>query len=402
MDHESRDYAFKARHSLIAKFVFEHALKTPAEKASQIIRVLEHLNLEYSADSEAFSHLIKGKQLAEIFGDKALASRIYDAATKTGANMNYILHQKAVYELNHAGCDTKAALSIILSAEKSLSENKVDRAILHTKAMIYKKLARESKASLEIEKYRTEARIIFDRLISGNKDSRAYNGLAELQLDELDDRISAISDDGADDLTDRAFIELVKKSNPQSITVFKNSQTTSIFLLDKKIWRSNCRTAVAQKILEEAYRSNNSSEFVTIRLARQRLTLGDAVDAESILRTGLVHNPNSKPLHLELAKLLIGLNDDHKNTEIEHHLKRSFSPSDTNYDAQFWYARHQYLHGDRGKSKETFAFLKRARMSPWQKIHFMERLLVQMDSISCTEGRSHRSMLVFALLGALS
>jgi hypothetical protein len=142
-------------------------LKTPDEKAAQIIRVLEHLNLEYSADSEAFSHLIRGKQLAEIFGDKSLANKIYDAASRTGANMNYILHQKAVYELNHAGCDTKAALSIILSAEKSLAEGRTDRAILHTKAMIYKRLARESRALLEVEKYRAEARIIFDRLITG-------------------------------------------------------------------------------------------------------------------------------------------------------------------------------------------------------------------------------------------
>lgn len=368
MDYESRDYAFKARHSLIAKFVFEHALKTPNEKADQIIRVLEHLNLEYSADSEAFSHLIKGKQLAEIFGDKALANKIYDAASRTGASMHYILHQKAVYELNHAGCDTKAALSIILTAEKSLTEGRTDRAILHTKAMIYKKLARESRAILEIEKYRTEARIIFDRLVTGNKDSRAYNGLAELQLDELEDRINAISDDSSDELTNRAFIELVKKIEA---TIYNGLQK---FPSDEYLLTRQENLALklqdsgrAKKILEEAYRSNNSSEFVTIRLARQRLTVEDSEDAEKILRTGLVHNPNSKPLHLELAKHLISFNDDHKNIEIEHHLKRSFSPSDANYDAQFWYARHQYLHGDRGKSKETFAFLKKARMSPWQK-----------------------------------
>lgn len=368
MDYSSRDYAFIARHSLIAKFVFEHALKTPEEKAAQIVRVLEHLNLEYSADSEAFSHLIKGKQLAEIFGDKALANKIYEAATKTGADIYYILHQKAVFELNHPGCDTKAALSIILQAEKALPEGRTDKAIAHTKAMIYKRLARESKSSLEIEKYRTESRIIFERLISGQKDSRAINGLAELQLDDLDARISEIASTESDELTKRAFLEQVKKIEA---TIYSGLQKFpgDEYLLTRQedLARKLQDNGRAKTILEEAYKSNSSSEFVTIRLARQRIESGELDDAERILRDGITHNPNSKPLHLELAKLLIGKNNEQNNTEIEHHLKRSFSPSDSNYDAQFWYARHQYLHGDRAKSKEIFAFLKKSRMAPRQK-----------------------------------
>lgn len=368
MDYSSRDYVFAARHPLIAKFVFEHALTKPEEKAAQIVRVLEHLNLEYNADNEAFTHLIKGKQLAEIFGDKALVGRIYEAASKTGADIHYILHQKAVFELNHPGCDTKAALSIILQAEKALPEDRTDKAIAHTKAMIYKKLARESKSSLEIEKFRTEARIIFERLITTQKNSRAINGLAELQLDELDSRMRDISDTESDELTKRAFLELVKKTESTIYSGLQKFPSDEYLMtrqedLAKKL-HDNDR---AQKILEEAYRKNSSSEFVSIRIARQRLASNEFNEAEKILRDGITHNPNSKPLHLELAKLLIGLNDTQKNTEIEHHLKRSFSPSDSNYDAQFWYARHQYLHGDGIKSKEIFSFLKKARISPGQK-----------------------------------
>ncbi|QOF86709.1 MULTISPECIES: SIR2 family protein [unclassified Pseudomonas] len=368
MDHASRDYAFIARHSLIAKFVFEHALKTPEEKATQIVRVLEHLNLEYGADSEAFNHLIKGKQLAEIFGDKALAGKIYEAADKTGADQHYILHQKAVFEFNHPGCDTRAALSIILQAEKALPEGRADKAIAHTKANIYKRLARESSNSLEIEKYRAEARVIFERLVPGQKDSRAINGLAELQLDELESRIDEISRIEFDDLTKRVFLEQVKKIETTIYTGLQKFPGDEYLLtrqqdLAKKL-HDNDR---AKNILEEAYEKNSSSEFVSIRLARQRIDSFKHEDAERILRDGIIHNPNSKPLHLELAKLLIKLNNEQQNTEIEHHLKRSFSPSDSNYDAQFWYARHQYLHGDRTKSRDIFSFLKKARMPPRQK-----------------------------------
>lgn len=368
MDHASRDYAFVARHSLIAKFVFEHALKSPEEKAAQIVRVLEHLNLEYNADGEAFNHLIKGKQLAEIFGDKSLVGKIYEAAEKTGADPHYILHQKAVFEINHPGCDTRAALSTILQAEKALPEGRTDKAISHTKAMIYKRLARETANSLEIEKYRAEARIIFERLVPGQKDSRAINGLAELQLDELETRIHEISEADFDDLTKRVFLEQVKKIESTIYTGLQKFPGDEYLLtrqqdLAKKLDDND----KAKNILEEAYKKNSSSEFVSIRLTRQRIESGNYEDAEQILRDCITQNPNSKPLHLELAKLLTKLNRYQSNTEIEHHLKRSFSPSDSNYDAQFWYARHQYLHGDRAKSKEIFSYLKKARMSPRQK-----------------------------------
>lgn len=368
LDHASRDYAYVARHPLIAKFVFEHALRTSEEKAAQIVRVLEHLNLEYSADNEAFTHLIKGKLLAELFGDKALVSRIYDVAEQTGASVHYVLHQKAVFELNHPGCDTKAALSVILQAEKALPEHRTDKAIAHTKALIYKRLARESRTDLEVDKYRTEARTIFERLILNQKDSRAANGLAELQLDELDERVREINNNPDDTLTKRTFLELVKRIET---TIHNGLQK---FPGDEFLQTRQEKLAIklndddkAKAILEEAYKSHSSSEFVSIRLARQRSQNLNSIDAEKILREGISQNPNSKPLHLELAKLLINQKDDNKYEEIDHHLKRSFSPLDSNYDAQFWYARHQYLHGSRAKAKEIFAFLKSARISPSQK-----------------------------------
>ncbi|WP_426117722.1 SIR2 family protein [Pseudomonas sp. DSP3-2-2] len=368
LDHASRDYAYVARHPLIAKFVFEHALRTSEDKAAQIVRVLEHLNLEYSADNEAFTHLIKGKLLAELFGDKALVGRIYDVAEQTGASAHYVLHQKAVFELNHPGCDTKAALSVILQAEKALPEHRADKAIAHTKAMIYKRLAREARSDLEVDKYRAEARTIFERLMLGQKDSRAANGLADLQLDELEERVRDINSKPDDELTKRAFLELVKRIET---TIHNGLQK---FPGDEYLQTRQEKLAIklndddkAKSILEEAYKSHSSSEFVSIRLARQRLQSNELVDAEKILRDGVFQNPNSKPLHLELAKLLIGQKDENKNDEIDHHLKRSFSPSDSNYDAQFWYARHQYLHGSRAKAKEIYAFLKTARISPSQK-----------------------------------
>lgn len=368
MDSHSRDYVFEARHSLIAQLVFEHALKSPEEKANQIVRVLENLNIEYSADSTAFSKLIKGRLLSDVFGDKALALKIYNAAEKTGASSSYILHQKSVFELSHPGSDTRAALSAVISAEKALPEGRTDKAINHTKALVYLRLAKESHTTLEVEKFRGEARVIFERLILTARDSRPFSGLAELQLSELDSLLGEISSTEPDELKARAFLEQVKKVENtiyNGLQKFPNDE--HLLLRQESLALKLNDSEKARKILEGAFKSNSSSEFVTVRLARQKITSGDLDQAEKLLRDGISSNPNSKPLHIEYAKLLISLNDESKNSIIEHHLKRSFSPGDSNYDAQFWYARHQYLYGDRVRSREIFANLKRARMSPAQK-----------------------------------
>lgn len=368
IDKKSRDYAYVARHPLIAQFVFEHALKRPEEKAEQIARVIEYLNLDYSTDYDAFVLLIKGRTLADVFGDKHLAFKIYDAAEKVGAEPYFVWHQRAVFELNHKGCDTKAALSAIKKAEMLLPEHKSDKSILHTKAMVLKRLARESHVSLEIEQYRNEARAIFERLAKNAKDSRAHNGLAELGLDEIDFRLHGLEADDTDELRKRVFIESVKTVED---AIFKGLQSfpQDEYLLTRKADLANKlnKSAQAKQILELAFKSHLSSEFISLRLAKQHLADSNDGLAESVLRKGIEQNPNSKALHYELAKILISRNDPTCQAEVEHNLKRSFSPGDANFEAQLWFARHHYLYGDRQIAKQLFESLKQVRLSPKQK-----------------------------------
>ena len=369
MDQKSRDYVYVSRHPLIASFVFDQALSEPSEKAEQIIRVIRHMNIDYEADLTAFSALIKGKTLAKVFGDKALVNRIYEAAEEAGASLSYILHQKAVFELSHPGCDIRASLSAILKAEQVLPEDKPDRSILHTKALIYKRLAKESNIQIETEKYRNEAKIILERLVKYQIDSRPLHGLAELHLDELAERLTILkAGDDATVLEKRALLEKIKVVED---IIYKGLQKYpgDEYLSMAKVELSQKleKFGDARKMLEKAYADNETSDFITISLARQRRADLDNDGAIDLLRTGINKNPSSKPLHLYLAKLLIEKNDESLNAEILHHLKRSFSPGDSNYDAQFWYARQMYINGDRTEAGRLFSNLKKARLSPYQK-----------------------------------
>lgn len=368
MDQKSRDYVYVSRHSLIATFVFDQALKNPVEKADQIIRVIRHMNIDYEADSIAFSELIKGKILSRVFGDKVLVSRIYEAAEECGAPMSYIWHQKAVFELNHPGSDIGAAFSAINKAEDSLEEGRSDKSILHTKALIYKRMANASRIRIEKEKYRSEAKLLLEKLTKNPNDSRPICALADLHLDELSDRLSLGVDEASSDLENRALLEQIKLVEN---TIYKGLQRfpgdehmlTVKIDLSKKLKMYD----KAKEALEGAYKSNASSEFLTIALARQREQDGDLSGAEGLLQSGIALNPSSKALHLHYAKLLISKNDASNSDQIVHHLRRSFSPGDSNYDAQFWFARQCYLSGDRKKSSELFGLLKKARVAPQRK-----------------------------------
>lgn len=367
MDQRSRDYVYVARHPLIAEFVFDQALSDPNAKAEQLVRVISRMNIDYTVDEEAFSILIKGKILAKLFSDKYLAKKIYDAAEEAGAPMHYIWHQRAIFEINHPGADLNAAMSAILNAEKNLVNGRSDKAVLHTKALIYKKMAKASSYPLEVNKYRVEARLILERLLKSNNDSRAFHALAELDLDELDEKLHSVPMNGIalDDLHERALISIVKKAEDIIYKGLQRYPGDEYLLISKaNLARKLNEHENVRTILENAYRNNSSSEYLAISLARNKGESGDLAGSTQILRTAIAQTPNSKPLYLALAKNLILENDQSITPEIIHHLKRSFSPGDTNYDAQFWYGRHNYLYGNRKEAEEIFRKLKSTNLPP--------------------------------------
>jgi len=118
-------------------------------------------------------------------------------------------------------------------------------------------------------------------------------------------------------------------------------------------------------ILASAYAKNQSSDYLAISLSRNISNDGDLAGSIELLRSAISKTPTSKPLQLALAKELIASNDASLHEEILHHLQRSFSPNDTNYDAQFWFARQHYIYGNREVAQKTFDALKSNRLPPF-------------------------------------
>lgn len=98
----------------------------------------------------------------------------------------------------------------------------------------------------------------------------------------------------------------------------------------------------ALESLEKAFRLNQRSAFIALRLASTYENEGKSDEAINALESCLDANPSEKNVHFRLAMLLIRHKRD-KEDLIEHHLSRSFTKGDRNYAAQLWYARQLYL-----------------------------------------------------------
>ena len=67
------------------------------------------------------------------------------------------------------------------------------------------------------------------------------------------------------------------------------------------------QTSLQQFILETAFKANPRSDIVATRFAEYYIRNGERQEAEEVLDECREQNPASKRVHLELAKMFLGL-----------------------------------------------------------------------------------------------
>lgn len=368
-DASCRDYVYRSRHPLIAEFVFKWAVPDPIERAAQIIRIIRHMDTDYESDNYAFGQLIRGRVLAELFADKTLVRQVFDAALESGAAPEYIHHQYAVFELNHPGGSMRVAFDEIGRAA-DLAQGR-DRSIEHTKAVVLRRLANDSEHPLERDKHRADAKLILKRLKNTAKQSHSYDTYGRLLMDELRDHLSVDVgrvDESNKDLISRSLSEAVRQIEECiSIGLQKFPNDEHILNLDADLARLLEDEPRALSSLEFAVKANPARPFIAVRLANTYKRAGRVEDAVSILQACLQANPSSKECHYALATVLIDWDEFKNRQDIYYHLKRSFTEGDTNFGAQFWYARYELLYGDKDIGSALFKRLSDARIPPSYK-----------------------------------
>ena len=98
-----RDHVYSARHPYIAEMVFRQVLKQPSERLEKYLRIIAHLNLDYSTDERAFRQLFRGRVLQELFPERSMVERLFGAAQQLAKGDAFLLQQMALYEMRIDG-----------------------------------------------------------------------------------------------------------------------------------------------------------------------------------------------------------------------------------------------------------------------------------------------------------
>lgn len=360
-DRKTKDWTYRARHALIAEFVYAAGLPTVRDKYDNLIRIVSRLNPSYSYDKEVLFELIRANKLAEIFKDRTQGDDIYRLALESVGDDWGIYHQRGIYEMRLAG-DAGGLDRAEGYLNKALEMHSTSGAVKHSLAELAFKRASVAKDDQEREAWRKQAEKQASALTSKSKTSYPLHTLSKVAVSRVKDALEK-AEKTDDELTQQALsaaIKLAEDTLRLGLQSFPNDDrllTEDAALSDLLKDADKALTA-----LQKAFKTNPRSELIAKRLSRvlrAKKRFGDAVE---VLRETLSLNPGSQVIHFDLGQTLRETAPDADTTQCDsilYHFQRSFVPGDKQHEARFWYARHLCLAGKWPEARAIFEGLRK-------------------------------------------
>jgi len=230
------------------------------------------------------------------------------------------------------------------------------KSISHSIAMLLIKQADCATNPAERIKLREQAKKLSSELtLSDSNSSHPFHTLIKLGIDEIKDAMEA-----GDDITFERKVKEVEEYLFKALQAFPSDS----FILDSESQFCHLikNDPKAFESIKKAFISNKKSPYIASRLAKVYKDMGQVDEAIRVLKECLDINPSSKDIHFTLSKYLIEVNPD-SSIDIIHHLRRSFTQGDINYNAQFWYARSLYIAGEIDEALRVFKALGDSKVS---------------------------------------
>jgi len=343
------DYNYLTRHPYIAEMVFERVLTTPQDRYDEYVRIINSLDIDYRADFDALKGLLNTRHLLSLFNDPQMIRQIFQIATDRFGENTRSLQQEAIFEMKSRGGSLDKASSLLRKAHKKEPHNK---AVAHSLAELALKESEGARTDIEKTKHRSEARRIAVEILNSREivSAHPYHTLVKIGLEELSEYLS-------ENNIDRVVIEKQITTIEKYIRNANQQFPGESFILEAEgklqLLLNNHPAAIES--LKKAFGSNKRSPYLAITLSRLHEGVGNVDDAVDVLKQCVEANPADKNINFELARLLN--KQGAPKAEIKHHLRRSYTQGDSNYEAQFWFARILYLEGDFIEAKNTFSSL---------------------------------------------
>ena len=351
-DRRVRDTVYVTRHPHIAEIVVDRVLQDRDATLAIYLKLIEGMNVDYSSDHKAFRKLIRGRSLLAEFPDHEMSQKVYLAAAMKSGSNSYLLHQRAVNEMNRNHGSLELAATYLAQAREQAPN---DRTITHSLAELYLRLATSASTDL---KFHINLRRAFNlaQSLTGRTAfvSHGYHTLAKIGTARLRRELQSFHD--LDEARFSRLVEDVESVIQDGLQKFPDDSYLLSAESDLRQLLQDDETAI--EALETAFKNSPQNPFIAVRLARILTENSRIEDAETVYRTALNAGGFDKKLHFNFAKLMI----DHTSgsgADIEYHLRRSFTDGDANTEAQFWYARQLYVDGQIPASQARFQQLKK-------------------------------------------
>jgi hypothetical protein len=349
------DMAYRSRHPSIAQIVFQRALPNEIERFDLYLALLKAIDVGYMPDRTAYRELVRSRNLLELFSDPLLVEEIFRVANESNLSDGYLFQQRAIFEMKRANGNLGKAQDFLIKARKFLPH---DRSITHSLSELEIARANFSRSDLEKRLHFDQARKYAQTLTGANASSgHGYSTLVKLELEKL--RCLLIKPTSTDEEV-IGSTKAVEQYLHEGLQQFRNDPHLltaeaefSTLLLDMDR---------ADKALKKAYATNAGSPYVATALSRLQQKRNDPDGARVTLNAALKLLPGDRRLNASMGHLIQRYFPEEL-IEIESCWRKSFTPGDTNYTSQFWFARALYLNSKFEDAFYIFKVLKTARVS---------------------------------------
>ena len=357
------DITYSARHPEVAEIVFQKALNTPELRYVEYIEILSKLNISYSSDRTSFRQLIKARSLIELFPSHDDINRIYEFATEIFGTESYLLQQRANYERLRVNGSLAKAAEMFTEAHREAPN---DTSILHSISTVWRDKANKENDPHLRSNFRTKSR---SYLIEASKpygeNSYIKASLIELALSDLED---LITDPNSTQSVINNAVRQVQHQISESKRAYPSDEQT--LNLEARLASLLDDHDAAIKALEQSFEASDREPYLAIRLStiyQHKNQLDKALD---IIQKSLARYRADIKLNFHLAELL-KIDPAADVSRLIYHYKRSFTPGDNNYQAQFWFARFSFESDDpkkRNEALEVFEELRSAKLPHNQRL----------------------------------
>lgn len=387
-DYRINDFVYSTRHPYIAQIIFELVLKDQQERYDEYIRILNHIDIDYSSDWSAFLDIINARNLDEIFNDPIQIMNIYDLALDINPDDPKLIQQRGIFHMISKSGSLYTSEKLLKQA-KELAPDDVH--ISHSLAELALKKAESSHIDIEKKKYFETSRKLCREIIKKSKShSFSYHTLLKIDFNDFKEALKL----GINERVEKTVKQFERTLN-EAKQFFPNE--TFILEVESRFNEQLNEKPQAISILKEAFEINKASPFISIRYAKLLDNNKDTHEAINALRATLELNPNDKNVNYQLARLISKLEPTNYE-EISHYYRRSFTKGDTRFDSQFWYARSLFLKGDIKDAFSLFEQLGRARVAPKIKNSEEGKVLHSNGKIKLFKGRIERMESNFAFV----